>query len=341
MSEGIGQQFGAQPRWVVSSSPHAYSKDDTRKIMQFVVLSLLPASLWGVYLFGLPALLTLVLSVAFCVAFEALAQKMFGRKVTLWDFSAVVTGVLLALNLPPTSPWWLVAIGALLAMVFAKQVYGGLGHNIFNPALVGRVFLLISFPAQMTTWVVPNPPFGLGDKFDAVTGATPLGQIKESLMLTHRVGEISASLKDLIIGNTGGSLGEMSALLLLLGAAFLLLKRVISWHTPVTFIGVVFVCALIGHSFWPSRCAHPLIHVFSGGLILGAFFMATDYVTTPITPLGKLIFGSGCGFITFIIRQFGGYPEGVSFAILLMNALTPLIDSYVKPRVFGTTRVKR
>lgn len=340
MSGETGQQFGAQPRWVVSSSPHIYAKDDTRKIMLFVVLSLLPASLWGVYLFGLPAFLTLVFSVAFCASFEALAQKIFGKKITLWDFSAVVTGVLLALNLPPTSPWWLIAIGALLSMVFAKHVYGGLGHNIFNPALIGRVFLLISFPAQMTRWAVPNPPFGL-DGLDATTGATPLGQIKESLMLTHKVGEISASFSDMIMGNIGGSLGEMSALLLLLGAAFLFAKKVISWHTPVAFVGVVFLLALIGHALSPDKCAHPLIHVFGGGLILGAFFMATDYVTTPVTPLGKFIFGAGCGFITFIIRQFGGYPEGVSFAILLMNAVTPLIDSYTKPRVFGTTRAKK
>jgi len=333
-------EAGFQPRWVVTSSPHVHAPGDTRRIMLLVILSLLPAAVWGVYLFGLPALVTLVLSVAFCVAFEAVFQRMFGKPLTLWDLSAVVTGILLALNLPPTSPWWLVIAGALVAMLFGKHVYGGLGHNIFNPALVGRVFLLISFPAQMTSWAVPKPPFG-GGALDAVTSATVLGEIKTSLMVTGKIDTVSTSVLDLVLGKAGGSLGEMSALLLLLGAALLLLRRVISWHTPAAFVGTVFVMSVVGHLFWPAKVAHPLIHLFGGGLILGAFFMATDYVTTPVTPLGKLIFGVGCGFITFVIRQFGGYPEGVSFAILLMNAATPLIDNYAKPRIFGTVGDRR
>ncbi|HDH96408.1 MAG TPA: RnfABCDGE type electron transport complex subunit D [Proteobacteria bacterium] len=330
---------GFQPRWVVSSSPHIRARDDTSRIMLSVILALLPASIWGVYLFGPPALLTLTLSVAFCLAFEAASQKLLGKPVTLWDLSAAVTGVLLAMNLPPTSPWWLIAAGAFVAMFFGKHVYGGLGHNIFNPALVGRVFLLISFPAQMTSWAVPRPPFGTGH-IDAITSATVLGEIKTSLMVTGKIGYISTPVWDLVIGNTGGSRGEMSALLLLVGAAFLLARRIISWHTRVAFVGTVLVMATVGHLFYPDKVAHPLIHLFGGGLILGAFFMATDYVTTPITPLGKLVFGIGCGFITFVIRQFGGYPEGVSFAILLMNATTPLIDSYIRPRVFGTGKAK-
>lgn len=325
-------------RLLVSSSPHAQSEETIEKIMYYVILALLPAAGVGIYFFGFNAIRVIALSVVTAIISEALMQKAMGRRITVKDGSAVLTGLLLAMNLPSNAPWWLVVIGSAFAIVVGKQIFGGLGFNIFNPALVARVFLIISWPVQMTTWPRPVPLFSKAS-VDAVTGATPLGLLKAELLLKDNIGEVAnISLIDPIIGNIGGSLGEVSAIALLLGGIFLIYRNYISWHIPASFIGTVIIISSI---FWiidPTRYAGPLFHTVSGGLMLGAFFMATDYVTSPITPKGMLIFGFGCGLITILIRLFGTYPEGVSFAILLMNMVTPLIDKYIKPTLFGEVK---
>ena len=320
-------------RLILSSSPHAHRDVSIERIMYTVVIALLPATVFSVYLFGWNAAKVICLSVGVAVAAEAVSCRVRRREMTALDGSAVVTGLLLAMNLPPSLPWWMVVLGAVIAVGLGKEVYGGLGCNPFNPALVARVVLLISFPVQMTTWLAPGvrtiPP-----KLDAVTAATPLDLLKvEGLAAAQKF-----STWDLFAGNIGGSLGEMSALFLLVGAGILLWKGYISWHTPVAFVGSV---AAVSFVFWmvdPSQYASPIFHVFSGGVILGAFFMATDMVTTPVTPAGMLYFGLGCGVITMVIRLFGGYPEGVSFSILLMNAMTPLLDVWTRPKVFGEVK---
>lgn len=335
-TEGKKTEEKAGPRFLVSSSPHLHDGQSIGGIMRLVIYALLPATLFSVYVFGLSALRVVVMSVASAVLFEMVSQRIMKRTVRIRDWSAVLTGLLLALNLPSTSPWWLVLVGSFFAIVIAKQIYGGLGYNPFNPALVGRVVLLISFPVQMTAnWIAPSK-WGM----EAITTATPLGRIRESLMSR---GSVDLSLTqqewiDLLLGNRAGCLGEVSVVLLLLGGVFLLAKRVISWHTPVAFIGSVWVLTGIFHLIDPARYADPSFHIITGGLFIGALFMATDYVTSPITGRGKLIFGAGCGLITVVIRLFGAYPEGVSFAILLMNAATPLIDRYTKPAVFGAQK---
>jgi len=259
---------------------------------------------------------------------------MMGRQVTISDGSALVTGILLALNLPPTGPWWLVVVGSAIAIVIGKQIYGGLGYNPFNPALVARVILLISFPVQMTTWIKPSPLFS--GAVDAVTTATPLEAMKTHLMVKGTLeGFTMGDLWNPFIGNIGGCIGETSVIALLIGAGFLLYRGYISWHIPVTFIGTVFILSGL---FWlinPGQYMNPLFHVLTGGLVLGAFYMATDMVTSPVTYRGMMFFGAGCGAITIVIRLFGGYPEGVSYSILLMNAATPLIDRYTRPKAFG------
>ena len=326
------------PRLIVSSSPHIHSGESVPRIMYSVIVALAPAAVLSVLLFGLPALRTLALCVAGCLVVEAACQRLFGREIMVRDGSAALTGLLLALNLPADVPFWLPLTGALAAIALGKQVYGGLGHNVFNPALVARVFLLISFPAHMTSWPRARAPWGAGT-VDAVTTATPLGALKEELLLRGHLGELPEfdSLR-LLVGDIPGSMGEMSVLALLLGAVYLLYKGYITWHTPVAFIGTVAALTGVMHLIDPGRYADPLFHVLAGGLILGAFFMATDMVTTPVTGPGMLIFGAGCGIITAVIRLWGGYPEGVSFAILIMNAATPLIDRWVKVRKFGYVR---
>jgi electron transport complex protein RnfD len=272
------------------------------------------------------------------MATEAGAQRMMGRKVTISDGSAVITGILLALNLPPTVPWWLVVTGSAIAIVIGKQIYGGLGYNPFNPALVARVILLISFPVQMTSWVKPTPLFSRA--IDVVTTATPLGEMKTHLLVKNSLeGFTMGELWNPFIGNIGGCIGETSVIALLLGAGFLLYRGYISWHIPITFIGTVFI---LSGFFWlinPDQYMNPLFHILTGGLMLGAFYMATDMVTSPVTARGMMVFGAGCGVITIIIRLFGGYPEGVSYSILLMNAATPLIDRYTRPMTFGWRKV--
>ncbi len=321
------------PRFIVSSSPHLHDGRTVSSIMRLVLWALLPATLFSIYIFGLAALKVVVISVASAAVFEMLSQRIMKRDIRVADGSAAVTGLLLALNLPSTSPWWMIVIGNFFAIVIAKQLYGGLGYNPFNPALVGRVVLLISFPVQMTArWVSPSK-WGL----DAVTTATPLARAKESLTT---LGHIDVpfgrqEILDLLIGNRAGCLGEVSVVLLLAGGIFLIWKKVISWHIPVSFIATVWAMTGVFFLVDPTHYANPSFHVISGGLFLGAIFMATDYVTSPITGKGMLIFGAGCGVITVVIRLFGAYPEGVSFAILLMNAATPLIDRFTKPAVFG------
>jgi electron transport complex protein RnfD len=324
-----------QPQVYLSSSPHCHLGQDTAQIMRAVIYSLLPACAAAVYLFGLAALWVLLLAVLGCVAVEAACQRLMGQPVTVSDGSAVLTGILLALNLPPGSPWWLTLLGAVFAIAIGKQLFGGLGANPFNPALVARVALLISFPVQMTTWSAPAP---LGSGQDLVTAATPLGEWKTAVMLTGKLPVAAhGSTLDYLLGQMAGCIGEVSALALLLGAAYLFWRGVLTWHIPFSFLGSVVVLAGI---FWlaaPDRYPDPLFHLLTGGLMLGAFYMATDMVTSPVTPQGMVLFGVGCGVLTVLIRLFGGYPEGVSFAILLMNAATPLIDRYLQPRVFGTT----
>jgi len=318
----------------VSPSPHIHSDDTTSKIMYRVVYAMIPALAWSVFVFGLDALRVTLIAVAACLAFEYLIQKYLMKvKPTVTDGSALITGILMAFNVPANIPWWIIVIGSLAAVGIGKLSFGGLGSNIFNPALVGRVFLLISFPVQMTSWPV-NSRSGI----DAVTSATPLGIIKEGITNGTPISEISANLPsamDMLFGNIGGSLGEISALMLILGGIYMLWKKVITWHVPVSVIGSV---ALISAIFWmidPETYINPVYHILTGGLMLGAIYMATDMVTSPMTSKGQFIYGIGIGLITISIRLFGAYPEGISFAILIMNAFTPLINYYVKPKRFG------
>jgi electron transport complex protein RnfD len=317
----------------LSSSPHVHSGETTEQVMRAVIYSLLPACGVAVYFFGLQALSVLLIATLGCLATEALFQRLMRQPVTISDGSAVITGILLALNLPPTSPWWMTLLGAVIAIGIGKQVFGGLGYNLFNPALVARVVLLISFPVQMTTWTAPTP---LGSGVDAVTTATPLGEWKTAVMLTGKGPEsFQGGYLDYLLGNMAGCVGEVSALALLLGAVYLFRRKILTWHIPISFMGTVL---LMSSAFWlldPGKYPDPVFHLLTGGLILGAFYMATDMVTSPVSPRGMILFGVGCGVLTVLIRLFGGYPEGVSFAILLMNSATPLIDRYFRPRTFG------
>jgi len=314
----------------VAPSPHVHSNDSTQKIMYRVVYAMVPLLAWSVFVFGLDALRVTLIAVVASLAFEYLIQKYLLKvKPTVTDGSALITGILLSFNVPSNLPWWIIVIGALAAIGIAKLSFGGLGGNIFNPALVGRVFLLISFPVQMTSWPV-NTQSGI----DAVTAATPLGIMKEGASMSEIINSLP-SISDMLIGNTGGSLGEISAVLIILGGLYMLWKKVITWHIPVAVIGTV---AVIASLFWlinPEVYVNPVYHLLTGGLLLGAVFMATDMVTSPMTPKGQIIFGVGIGLITISIRMFGAYPEGISFAILIMNAFTPLINNYVKPKRFG------
>ena len=305
--------------------------------MYDVLIALIPAFLVSLYVFGIGALLVTSVAIISCMLFEYVIQKhLLKTEVTITDGSALITGILLAFNLPSSLPIWMIVIGSFIAIGVAKLSFGGLGFNIFNPALVGRVFLLVSFPVQMTMW--PTPVENNTTLTDAVSGATPLGIIKEELLYGSTMSQISAkipSTMDLLLGITGGSIGEMSALALLLGGIFLIVRKVITWHIPVV---ILVTMAVFTGIFWlidPEHYANPMIHLLSGGAILGAFYMATDLVTSPMTKKGMVIFAIGIGVITVVIRLFGAYPEGVSFAILIMNAFVPLINTYFKPRRFG------
>lgn len=321
----------------VSSSPHIRSSEDIPWIMQQVIYALLPGAFIGVYFFGMPAVKVVIVSIVSCVAVEALWQRMSRRRITVNDWSAALTGLLLAMNLPAGLPWWMIVIGAAVAIIFGKQVYGGLGNNPFNPALVARVLLLISFPVAMTTW--PKPRSFFSGPTDAVTGATPLGALKTAIFEHHTIAAAPhLNLMDPFLGNIGGSLGEISALALILGGIYLIARKIITWQTPVSYLGSVALFTGILWKINPHIYAIPAFHLLTGGLMLGAFFMATDYVTSPITNNGKVVFGIGCGIITVIIRIWGGYPEGVAFSILIMNALVPLINRATRPRKFGAER---
>ena len=324
----------------ISGSPHVHSDESTKKIMWRVNLALVPMLLTGIAYFGLNALLISIVSVACCCLFQWLIEK-FIMKVpsTVCDGSAIVTGLLLAFNVPATAEMiWMVAIGALVAIGVGKMTFGGLGKNPFIPALVGRVFMLISFPVQMTTWPTVGKWFPMS--LDTVSGATPLGLIKEGVKNGQSLSEVLSapdmpSLCDIFLGHMGGSLGEVSAIAILIGAIYLLCRKVISWHIPVAFIGTAFIFSGILWLADPTQFIDPLTTILTGGIMLGACFMATDMVTSPMAKSGQLVFGVGCGLLTIIIRNWGAYPEGVSFAILLMNSVTPLINRWCKPTRFA------
>lgn len=319
----------------VSPSPHIQGPEATERIMLDVLLALIPAFIVSILFFGLGALKVTLVAAISCVLFEFLIQKyLLKTKVSIRDNSALLTGVLLAFNLPAGYPAWMTIIGCLVAIGVAKMSFGGLGQNLFNPALVARVFLLISFPVATTMWEAPS---FLASGIDATTGATILGVLKESVGRGIPVSQIlgSYNLENFFLGKMGGSLGEVSALALLLGGAYLLYRKVITWHIPVSFLGTFLILTAI---FWyinPERFAPPHLHLVSGGILLGAIFMATDMVTSPMSTKGQIVFGLGCGLLTVLIRLFGAYPEGVSFAILIMNATVPLIDKFFKPTRFG------
>ena len=321
----------------MSPSPHTHGRETTKKLMYGVVIALMPALLLSVFYFGIGAVIVTATSVISCVLFEYLIQKFVLQKpISITDGSALVTGLLLAFNLPSNIPVFIIVLGSLVSIGIAKMTFGGLGNNPFNPALVGRVFMLISFPVQMTSWPVPA---GLTTGYsDAVTGATPLAIIKEGLKngesISQLVGKIPTTMQ-MFLGNMGGSIGEVAAFALLIGFAYLLIKKIITWHIPVSIIGSMAVFTSILWLLNPEKNADPMFHILAGGVLLGAIFMATDYVTSPMNPKSMIIYGCGIGILTVIIRVWGAYPEGVSFAILIMNAFVPLMNAYIKPKRFG------
>jgi electron transport complex protein RnfD len=344
------------------SAPFTRSDLHIRTIMLMVVLALAPATVWGIFLFGWPALFLFLTTVLSALLFEAFCLRLAGKPVaaTLGDGSALLTGWLIALSLPPWAPGWIGVAGAFIGIVVGKQVYGGLGQNLFNPAMLARIALLVSFPLEMTTWVNPTPLFAsLAPSFDAawaitfkgqsaadgMTGATLIGWIKTEFSQGRGLNEALDSgrwsLFKSMLGWSRGSLGETSTLLLALGGGFLLWKKIITWHIPLSMLGTMAVLAGFFHLVNGERYPGPLFHLNSGALVLVAFFIATDYVTSPNSMLGQLIFGAGCGLLAFVIRSWGGYPEGVGFAVLLMNAMTPIIDYYARPRIYGRDRQGR
>lgn len=324
---------------IVSPSPHVHSGDSIKKLMYGVIIAMVPAMAASFWFFGLGAIIVMLTSIASCLLFEFLIQKyILKRPATLTDGSAIITGILLAFNVPSNLPLALIIIGAAVAIGIGKMTFGGLGNNPFNPALVGRVFLLIAFPVQMTSWPIPfESPFAY---LDATTGATPLALLQEGVDAGKSVSEVLSGLPnyfDLLMGRIGGSAGEVSAIALLLGLGYMLFRKIITWHIPVAVLGSMAVLAAVFHVSEPQLYADPMFHLLTGGALLGAIFMATDYATSPMTVKGMWIYGVGIGVLTMLIRNFGAYPEGMSFAILIMNAFTPLIDTYVKPKRFGET----
>ena len=324
----------SNPLLTVAPSPHVHQELTIPQVMRGVIYAMMPALAVSIYVFGLEALFVTSVAVISCILFEFLIVKyLLHQPATLRDGSAIITGLLLAFNVPSGLPWYIVVIGSAVAMGIGKLSFGGLGNNPFNPALVGRVFMLISFPVPMTQW-----PLTVAAA-DATTGATPLGLLKDGLRMGEPVASIMdkmPSYQDMFLGIQGGSLGEMSAFAMLLGFGYMLYRKIITWHIPVSMLVTVF---LFSGLFWmldPARFVNPVFHLLTGGVMLGAVFMATDYVTSPLTYRGMLVFGVGIGLITVLIRLFGAFPEGVSFAILIMNAFVPLINSLIKPRRFGT-----
>lgn len=343
---------------ITASAPHAHDRSSVDAIMLNVCGALIPTTLLGFYLFGWPGINLFVLCIGSAVGTEALCLRAINAPLKrLRDSSAFLTGWLLALSLPPWAPWWIAVGGSAFGIAVGKQLYGGIGQNPFNPAMLARVALLISFPVQMTTWINVTPAFsaaapdfadalritfgGITDAMkgpDGVTGATALGNLRTSLTMHLDARDVVANNFDwhkALIGTTRGSLGETSEILVLLGGLWLLYQRIISWHIPVAMLAALGICAGVFHLADPAHHGSALFHLTSGGIMLGAFFIATDFVTSPASNKGKLVFGAGCGIVTYIIRSWAGFPEGVAFAVLFMNALTPLIDRYFKPRIFG------
>lgn len=317
---------------IVSSSPHIRSEESVKRIMLDVIIALIPAMIGSVYFFGINALKLILISIASSLFFEAAIQKLFKKDITINDYSAIITGILLAFNLPANAPWWIPIFGAGFAIIIVKQFFGGLGSNFMNPALAARAVLLASWPNVMSTYVLPGA--------DAITGATPLAIMKyggadagASATVAQAAAELP-SLMNMFIGNVGGAIGETSAALLLIGALYLIIRKVINWKIPVVYIGTTVVLLFI----LGVEADQLMYHILGGGLILGACFMATDYSSTPVTPIGQIIFGIGAGALTALIRVKGGFPEGVSYSILLMNVASPLIEKFTAPKVFG--RVK-
>ncbi|WP_455199685.1 RnfABCDGE type electron transport complex subunit D [Kaarinaea lacus] len=341
------------------AAPHTHGANSVSRIMLVVILALLPATAWGIYQFGWPALNILVLCIASALLAETVCLRIAKKPVTIFlkDNSALLTAWLLAMTLPPWTPWWIAVFGGMFAIVVGKQIFGGIGQNVFNPAMLARVALLVSFPVEMTFWVEPAPLFsanapnfieGLSITFlgvpsmDAVSSATIIGHVKTGFTQGHSVVEsLSSSEFDVVahgVGTIAGSMGETSSLLILLGGLALMALRIITWHIPVAMLGAVALWATIFNLINPGQYPDALFHLFSGGLMLGAFFIATDLVTSPSTRRGQIIFGAGCGTLVFVIRSWGAFPEGVGFAVLLMNAATPLIDHYIRPRIYGRDR---
>jgi electron transport complex protein RnfD len=346
----------------LAASPHAHAPVSVGRTMGLVMLALVPATLFGLYQFGWPAIFVFAITLGSALAFEALSLLIAGRPVrpALMDGSALLTGWILAVTLPPWAPWWIGVLGGMLAVVLGKQVFGGIGQNLFNPAMVARVALLISFPLEMTRFVYPRPLFSAdavsfsdalaitfgslqGDAafWDGVTGASIMSHVRTEVGQGQGLAEALAEVYDpvaALLGHVPGSLGETSALLLLLGGLFLIYKRVIGWTVPVTVLGSVVLLATVMSLLGPDRYPGPLYHLLTGGTMLCAFFIATDPVTSPVSRTGQIVFGAGVGALIYAIRTWGGYPEGVAFAVLLMNACTPMIDHYIKPRVYGRDR---
>lgn len=340
------------------SAPYAHSPTSVPRTMALVMLALTPSTLYGLYIYGWPAIFLFFLTIASALAAEALSLILMRKplKMFLMDGSAALSGWLVAATLPPWAPWWVAVLGGFIAIIIGKQIFGGLGQNVFNPAMVARVMLLVSFPVELTRFVTPKPLFSDGapnfseslqiifgnlHKFDTVSSASVLDQIRTVL---KEGGSLHSALAEhydpmaLLIGNVPGSLGETSAILLLLGGLYLIYKRIITWHTPVAMIASIAIIATLMNLVDPGRYPGAVYHVLSGALLMGAFFIATDYVTAPSTTTGRLIFGAGCGALVYVIRTWTVFPEGVAFAVILMNALTPVIDFYIKPRIFGRTR---
>ena len=323
---------------IASSSPHIRSNENTRSIMLDVIIAMLPALAMSVYVFGVRALVLTLVSVVACLFWEWGYRKLMKKSQSIGDLSAVVTGMLLAFVCPVTTPYWMIIIGAFFAIVLVKQLYGGIGCNFLNPALAGRAALLASYATGMTTWAAPGSRAGIFGGADVATAATPLAMMKEgsfdALTSTYSVG-------DMFIGHVGGSLGEVSTLMLLLGGIWLLIRKVISWQTPVSYIATVAIICLIAAPADVNAVTYMAYNVFGGGLMLGAIFMATDYATSPVTKPGQIIFGIGCGLLTVFIRRFGSYPEGVCYSILIMNCCTWLLDKYIRPTIYGAPKKEK
>lgn len=344
--------------YIPAPSPHTHAPLSIGRIMFTVWLAMLPASLYGAWLYGWPALNLLLITTGAALVFEAFGLWLANKPIlpALQDGSALVTAWLLAMTLPPWAPWWIAVVGAFFAVIVGKQVFGGIGQNLFNPAMLGRVALLIAFPLEMTTWITPHPLFSAGapgfldslaitfggvSDIDAVSGASLLGHIKtevgRQIPLSDALNGIY-SLQQAALGEMRGSLGETSALLIIAGGVLLILRKIITWHIPFTMLATVAALATLMHLIDPARYADVGVHLFSGGLMLGAFFIATDPVGSPSTPRGQIVYAMGCGLLIYVIRTWAGFPEGVAFAVLLMNAATPLIDHYLRPRIYGRER---